>query len=253
MIKIEFPADRADIALAIAQALHRIATGDAASDANRIAHAPLGGDLPSLDSSFRYLVTTEDGDTYMSSVDQATIDANAAADRARQLSAVQTTEEELPATINDLGRRDLKGVAFDERYCANAQDPFYSSGKEKGQWKAKRGLAAGVYERWYAEQLAITQLTAPADEDTDPTPIVQTGAAFGAVPSTLAPAPQTAGEFMAWVAEKQTAGKLSQDAINNAYANLGVRVQDLFPPTPEHVVANNVRALHQHLAQAAGA
>lgn len=233
MIKIEFPADRADIALAFSVALQQLASGTASGAAaplrNTVASAVVDAGTPIAAAT---VVQTVAGQ-----VDTQT---------------GELVEEELPATINDLGRRDLKGVAFDERYCANAQDPFYSSGKEKGQWKAKRGLAAGVYENWYAGQLA-TSAPAATDEDSDPTPIVQTGAAFGAVPSTLAPAPQTAGEFMAWVAEKQTAGKLSQDAINNAYSSLGVRVQDLFPPTPEHVVANNVRALHQHLAQAAGA
>jgi hypothetical protein len=240
MIKIEFPADRADIALAFSVALQQLAGGTAAAhislaerlqQQHELDHKHVGG-APGTTTGHAEVVQTVAGQ-----VDTQT---------------GELVEDELPATINDLGRRDLKGVAFDERYCANAQDPFYSSGKEKGQWKAKRGLAAGVYENWYAGQLA-TSAPAATDEDSDLTPIVQTGAAFGAVPSTLAPAPQTAGEFMAWVAEKQTAGKLSQDAINNAYANLGVRVQDLFPPTPEHVVANNVRALHQHLAQAAGA
>lgn len=260
MIKIEFPAGDGVAALVFGNALL-----DYAGQQRDARHAHIGN-LPSLDERLRYRVTDATGSTYMSNVDQATIDANERDDLARSAACAaggvlqvntstgEVIEPELPANPGDAMRLDLKGVPFDAKYCANAADPFYGSGKEKGQWKAKRGLAAGVYEGWYTQQLAAapSQL-APADEDTDHTPTVATGQAFGAVQSTLAPAPQTAGEFMAWVSEKQTAGKLAQDVINGAYVALGIRVQDLFAPTLDSIVVNNVRALHQYLVQVAGA
>ncbi len=254
MIKLEFPADRADIALALSVALQQIATGTAGAHvalAERLQHHELVDEATNLANERADLIrsgahaVTEHG-----VVDTAT-GALLATDPVPHM-ALSTADSEA-AHAGDPSRLDLKGVPFDARYCANAQDPFYASGKEAGQWKAKRGLAAGVYEQWYATQLATTT-QAPADEDTDPTPTVATGAAFGAAPQQPAgPILRTAGEFMAWVSEKQTAGKLTQEAINAAYAQLGIRVQDLFPPTPDNVIANNIAALYGHLSPFAGA
>lgn len=239
MIKIEFPADRADIAREIGAALVAIGGGTPVSvrrgvEAEEVPYP--GGVTIHADGAVPPVATV---------VQTAAGHVN--------VQTGEVVELELPATPGDAARLDLKGVPFDARYCANAQDPFYASGKEAGQWKAKRGLAAGVYENWYATQLATTT-QAPADEDTDPTPTVATGAAFGAAPQQPAgPILRTAGEFMAWVSEKQTAGKLTQEAINAAYAQLGIRVQDLFPPTPDNVIANNIAALYGHLSPFAGA
>lgn len=232
MIKIEFPADRADIALALSVALQQIATGTAG------AHVAAHPESVVQSANVVQLPGTIVAQTIHGTVNTQT---------------GEVIEPELPSTPGDAARLDLKGVPFDARYCANAQDPFYASGKEAGQWKAKRGLAAGVYENWYATQLAATTQTV-TDEDADPTPTVATGAAFGAAPQQPAgPILRTAGEFMAWVSEKQTAGKLTQEAINAAYAQLGIRVQDLFPPTPDNVIANNIAALYGHLSPFAGA
>ena len=64
---------------------------------------------------------------------------------------------------------------------------------------------------------------------------------------------RTAGDFMAWVSEKQTAGRLSQPVIDAAYQQLGIRVQDLFPPTADAAIANNIAALYNYLSPTAGA
>lgn len=237
MIKIEFPADRADIALALSVALQQIATGTAGAQvslAERLQQAELDHKHPGA-------VSAQTGAPTAGTVNTQT---------------GEVVELELPATPGDAQRLDLKGVPFDARYCANAGDPFYASGKKSGQWKCKRGVDEGVYDAWYAQQLqqpAHTMQT-PAAEEIDHTPPLATGAAFGAVQQQPAgPILRTAGEFMAWVSEKQTAGRLTQDVINTAYQQLGIRVQDLFPPTPDNVIANNIAALYGHLSPFAGA
>lgn len=239
MIKIEFPADRADIALAMAEALMSIA-GQSIAAGSRV----LSAERP-----------------HHERLDQATKDANAADDERRAASKVtvhgtvntqtgEVLDPELPTNPGDTARLDTKGVAFDAKYCSNAADPFYATGKESGQWKAKRGLAAGVYDAWYSEQLAASATQTAADEDTDPTPTVATGAAFGAAvtqPAASA-APADLGQFMAWVSEQMVAGRLQQATIDGAYTALGIRIQDLVPPTPPAVVTNNLTALHSFLA-----
>lgn len=248
MIKIEFPADRADIALAMAQALHRIATGVSLDEVTRTERLGATNAVQGVDAVL-YVGTTPVG----AAQPVATVVQTAAGHVDTQTGEV--VELDQPANPGDAMRLDLKGVAFDPRYCANAQDPFYASGKESGQWKAKRGLAAGVYEQWYAQQLAAsTTQAAPATEETDPTPPVATATAFGAAQQqqVAAPVMRTAGELMAWVSEKQVAGRLTQAVIDDAYRQLGIRVQDLFVGT-EAVIANNVAALYNYLAPTAGA
>lgn len=238
MIKIEFPADRADIALALSVALQQIATGTAGAQvslAERLQQAELDHKHPGAAS-------TQTGAPTAGTVNMQT---------------GEVLESELPANPGDAQRLDMKGVPFDARYCANAGDPFYASGKKSGQWKCKRGVDERAYDTWYAQQLQqpahTMQANTAAGEDIDHTPIANTGAAFGATVSTAGPVMRTAGEFMAWVSEKQTAGKLTQEAINTAYAQLGIRVQDLFAPTPDHVVTNNIAALYNFLSPFAGA
>lgn len=240
MIKIEFPADRADIALAVSVALQQIATGMAGAQislAGRLQQAELDHKHPGAVQPAATVVQTAAGHV--------------------NTQTGEVIELELPANPGDAQRLDMKGVPFDARYCANAGDPFYASGKKSGQWKCKRGVDEGVYDTWYAQQLQqpahTMQANKAAGEDVDHTPVTNTGAAFGATVSTAGPVLRTAGELMAWVSEKQTAGKLTQEAINAAYAQLGIRVQDLFPPTPDHVVANNISALYNFLSPFAGA
>lgn len=262
MIKIEIPSSRPDIAAAIGEALMKIGGQNvtATTFAERLMDGAVYGSTTHqmiAGSGELHRVTPEvhqavDAAVHTHQHPTQPDDSELVANYSTTLTQthMEPALSQLSYTTAEGGtRRDMKGVAFDEAYCANAAEPFYGSGKEKGQWKAKRGLAAGVYESWYMARL----VNDVADADTPPT--VQTGAAFGApvVSSLAAPAPRSAGEFMAWVAEKQTAGKLAQDVINTAYVSLGVRVQDLFPPTPENIVANNIGALYRELSAVAGA
>ena len=58
---------------------------------------------------------------------------------------------------------DLHGVAFDQAYCARAEEPFYTTGPRSGQWKKKRGVDDAAYDKWYTSQ---RDDTAQADEGT---------------------------------------------------------------------------------------
>lgn len=156
--------------------------------------------------------------------------------------------EETVAPTEQTAKPDAKadryGVKFDPDFCGQATDPFYGSGKREGQWKKKRGVSDEDYDAWYRSQLA-----APADE---PSPEeVDTAAAFSAFAAELAPeAPANAGQLMRWIAERQAAGHLTQQAIDGAYADVGQQlgmhaVTALFDPNTE---AQAVAALHGALS-----
>lgn len=155
-------------------------------------------------------------------------------------------------------RVDHKGVPFDPAFCGEAAEPFYGSGKRAGQWKKRRGVEEADYDAWHASQCTAAPASAEAEPDAAP---ANAGAAFAPPASTAAsapttpaqPTPSTAGELMQWVSEKQAAGLLTQADVNAAYAQAGVALGDLFPPTAPDVVAQNVAAAYAVLAQRAGA
>lgn len=148
-------------------------------------------------------------------------------------------------------RVDLQGVPFDRDYCADAADPFYKSGANKGQWKKRQGVDVERYNVWYESMRPL------AAEQTPPTtdPMIQdgpqAGAAFssqqGTPPTTDAPGasadPTDGGGFMKWIAERQTAGTLVTAQVQAAYASNGVDVADLFGPNGAAVVAGLVATL----------
>ena len=164
------------------------------------------------------------------------------------------------ASATGSAKLDTKGVPFDANFCANAADPFYGSGQRAGQWKKRKGVADEAYDAWYDERL---QDLAPAGTVTVNTgdeggrPLADTAGAFGAAGSTAAvaagsKAPTTAGEFMAWVSEKQAANLLTQPNIAAAYGFAGLQISDLFGADAA-VVAKNVGSLYSILSQTAGA
>lgn len=220
MIEIKFPAERKDIALAFAAALSQL------------------GGVP---------VTSVTPKTEVFHDETVTI---------HTLPVVQPEAEtvvEEPVGTATSERVDMKGVRFDADYCANAQEPFYSSGAQKGQWKARRGLAEGVYEKWYAGQLSASPAPS-ATEDEDTTPPVPTASAFSAasVPAATV-GPQTGPDYMVWVSGKQAAGLLTQQAIDAAWHKLGLNVGSIFPPNPPEAIARSVGALYAELSAVAGA
>jgi hypothetical protein len=163
------------------------------------------------------------------------------------------------AAAGNSAPRDQHGVAFNEHYCSEAQEPFYSSGKRSGQWKKKRGVSDQDYDDWYAEELAELQggqADTPRGEDDHQPSQVNSAAAFGNGGQEQqrqgGPAPQDTGSFMGWVSEKQAAGLLTQADIQEAYTQTGLQVPDLFPPNDPQTVANNIGKLHGLLAPKAG-
>ena len=146
------------------------------------------------------------------------------------------------------GRLDHKGVVFDDAYCANAADPFYGTGKNAGQWKKKRGVDDVTYNTWYTSQLGSD--SAPDEEE-----VVDTAAAFGGGAATQqAPtAPKDAGGLLTWASEKQTSGSLTVDDIQACYAECGIAIGDLFPPTDPAAVAQHVTNLYNAMFAKAGA
>lgn len=164
------------------------------------------------------------------------------------------------AAATGSAKLDTKGVPFDANFCANAADPFYGSGQRAGQWKKRKGVADEAYDAWYEERL---QDLAPAGTVTVNTgdeggqPLANTAGAFGAAGNTAAAttgakAPTNAGEFMAWVSEKQAAQRLTQPNIAAAYQFAGLQIADLFGADAA-VVARNVSSLYSILSQTAGA
>lgn len=149
--------------------------------------------------------------------------------------------EDEPSGDSEPGQVDHNGVYFNPDYCGNSAEPFYSSGKQAGQWKKKRGVEQADYDAWYASQ------TGAATEPPEPTepPPVNSASAFtpaAAEPAAAMPAMATAGDLMKWISEHQTAGRLSQDQIAAGWAQAGAGYADVFPPnTPDHIAATVAR------------
>lgn len=145
-------------------------------------------------------------------------------------------------------QRDQKGVPFNGAFCANAKEPFYSSGPNLGQWKKARGISDADYAAWYASELARLPRAAPVPQP------VSTAAAFGAAPQQQAqagplyPVPTTQGQFMVMCAELQAAGRLTQDQLTAAYQAAGVQVMDLFDSTKATHALEKLYQQVRHLA-----
>jgi hypothetical protein len=52
--------------------------------------------------------------------------------------------------------------------------------------------------------------------------------------------PKDIGELMAWISEYQGEKYLSSDQIAQSYAEAGIGVRDLFPPTPDKEISENL-------------
>lgn len=147
---------------------------------------------------------------------------------------------------------DTKGVVFNAQFCANAKDPYYGTGKRMGQWKKGKGVDEAAYDAWYNGELA--KLTAVPTEQT----VINTASAFGAatrtpagVPASSA-APVDVGSFMAWVSEKQAAGLLTQEQVNQGWTTAGVDFAGLFNSPPDAMKAG-IAKIYGILSQIAGA
>jgi len=241
MIKIEFPADRPDIALALGTALTEIAK----LQVGKQAAAPKPVEESTVaESTESQPVATEHEHTGTA--------------QTAETSSTDPSTSSAPASLfdqSDATDLDEKGVPFNAEFCGKAKDPFYGSGKRKGQWKKRKGVDDAVYDAWYAQELS--NAASPGDTTAaEPAP-VDTAGAFGGAPTQQAPAnaapqgepaPADCGSFMGWCSAKQAAGLLTQDDIGQAYAGANIQVTDLFPPNDEQTVAQHVATLFNVLA-----
>lgn len=143
-------------------------------------------------------------------------------------------------------RVDAKNVNFNADFCGEAQVPFYASGKNKNQWKKRKGVTEDEYNAWYANALTFVSTSVSTQED-EP---VNTAGAFGNQSPNIIPTeppPKDCGEFMGWVSKQQAAEILNQHDITDAYAKLGLQVTDLFPPNDANTVAKHVHSLFVEL------
>ena len=236
MIKIEFPADRPDIARAMGEALIRV------SETNIETYGELTPSLPVEDAKQLAEDLTEEAPKPTASTADAFTPPQPEETEAEPTGTAQTAEPDLSAPSTSGAPVDTKGVAFDATYCGQAKDPYYATGKRSGQWKKRKGIDDADYDVWYASQLG----------DSAPAPEVNTSAAFGAPTEPTAPAaPTTTGEFMGWVSELQAAGRLTQEHVNQAYAANGLGINALFPPNTEEQIAGNIAKLYEALSHVA--
>jgi hypothetical protein len=276
MIKIEFPADRTDIAAAIGRALLEIggvalnhsvrerigdmevetvtttqpATGadnDAGEPKNRIIpHAEIEGDLRQLQAA----ADLREGLSVLES--DIAIGTRPGSVFADPTETMQALGKDLDAA-DKLPQIDGKGVAFHAAFCGISAKPFYETGKTSGQWKRRRGVDPAAYDAWYAEQLANDSCESDTPVDTAP---VDTAGAFPTTdtqPTEHTHAPTTCGDFMGWASKKQAAELLTQADITEAYAAAGLVITDLFPPNDDAVIAERVAVLYNALVSKAGA
>lgn len=219
MIKIEFPANRADIALALGSALTTIGSAEPQPEVTTVG-AP------------EQVHTPEKPET------------------AETVAEPATSMESAPAaTAAPDAEVDTKGVAKDPAFCANAKDPFYATGKRAGQWKKRQGVADDAYDIWYEDQLEAVSggLRDDAAPDEEVTPPVDAAAAFAPSTQQAAPVdpdvPKDCGTFMGWVAKMQASGAITQAQVGEAYDTAGFEVADLFDPDAA-AVARNVATLY---------
>ncbi|MCH9838640.1 hypothetical protein K0U83_23455 [bacterium] len=229
MIKIEFPADRPDIARQIGKALEAIAAGPLASRPDVVRKIAEDVNGP------------EDAPTFESAVGGA-FGVHAEVLRPSEPEAEESTVLTYETPAPQTGRLlDGKCVPFNAAYCGESKDPFYTTGRQIGQWKKRRGVEQADYDTWYEGELGKVGAQAPsAGTATGPgsstatsahaTAPFNTAAAFGAQPDAPAaePAPTDVGALMVWISEKQASKLLTQEDVNAAYQVTGVSTADLF-------------------------
>lgn len=219
MIEIKFPANRADIALAIGQALMSIGTGNVRANA-QLEHYAQGAGQSHADVPLGSFGTAD---------------------------AVTEEEDDAIDTGTASGKVDLKGVAYLASMCMDAKEPFYASGKNKGQWKKRKAVSEADYDAWYAGELGKLT-TNPAEE-----PKVDLGTVWQAPASQDAVKPPVnAGELFAYVSEMQTAKRLTQADVDAAYPAVNLTVQQLWTADPA-TQSQMVAALFAYLSSKATA
>lgn len=251
MIKIEFPADRTDIALAIGQALVAIGQGKALVNSpapTTAAEVPAGAVEQHVATPAPEDVARETGPT----VDEQAVADLEAEEVPNDSTADQSVTQEQKAAAahaaSDGARVDEKGVPFNPEFCGKAAIPFYGSGKKKGQWKKRQGVDEQAYDDWYADALFSGKIEEePEEQATETTSDSNVAAnAFGNQTATTDEnVPQDAGQLMKWVSEQQAAGNITQQQVTDAYTALQLPFDAVM--NPAYPVADNCAAIYNHL------
>lgn len=251
MIKIEFPADRKDIALAIGQALVAIGEGKALVNSpapTTAAEVPTSSPAASSTACDEYEAEEVPNDTEHPAAQSATATTGSGEGAANAAGASQTA----PAGGADV-QVDEKGVPFNAELCGKAAIPFYGSGKKKGQWKKRQGVDEDAYDEWYAEALLGAKVEEEPEEEaatetTSDSNIAASLFANGGNQQTAAAGedvPQDAGQLMKWVSEQQAAGNITQQQVTDAYTALQLPFDAVM--NPAYPVADNCAAIYNHL------
>lgn len=137
----------------------------------------------------------------------------------------EETEPQIDKATGEV-KLDHSGVPYNEAMCSSGKQPFFTTGKETGQWKKKRGVDEAVFKAWYTVQLADiagNPQTTTATTETTPS----AAAAFGDTPKGDGPEINNLGSLMTWVSEMQGAGMLTHDQVDQAYATCGTSLVDV--------------------------
>ena len=249
-IKIEFPADRKDIALAIGQALAAIGQGKALINSpapTTAAEIPAGAvEQHVADPAPEDIAAA----TFANKDDSADLEAEEVPnDSTAGQCATQEQKAAGAHVANDGGKVDEKGVAFNAEFCSKAAIPFYGSGKKKGQWKKRQGVDEGAYDDWYADELFSGKIEDSSEQANETTSDSNVAAnAFGnnnQQAQTDEATPQDAGQLMKWVSEQQAAGNITQQQVTDAYTALQLPFDAVM--NPAYPVADNCASIYNHL------
>ncbi len=251
MIKIEFPADRTDIALAIGQALVAIGEGKALVNSP----APTTAAEVPTDSPAASSTAVDDQHIADPNPEEHQHEAQEAPN-ADSTSQAATQEQKAAGAhaAGDGAQVDEKGVPFNPELCGKAAIPFYGSGKKKGQWKKRQGVDEDAYDEWYAEALLGANIVEEEPADTAQTETTSDGNiaaslfANGGNQQNAAAGedvPQDAGQLMKWVSEQQAAGNITQQQVTDAYTALQLPFDAVM--NPAYPVADNCAAIYNHL------
>lgn len=265
-IKIEFPADRQDIALAISRALADIGAHTSTTTAAPVPPVKLTeppstescgyyecltiADLPSETThvlNFKHAMAMVEQKAMEQGFDPLALEEYAVALRPSDLTDPGTTlaammylhsfkEPDETAT----SKVDENGVEFCEKFCAKAESPFYGSGKKKGQWKKRQGVDEGAYDDWYSEALSEIKFGGNVETEQDYDP----AAAF-AQKQNAEVVPADAGQLMRWISEQQAAGHVSADDVTGAYSALQIPFDAIF--NPAYPIAQNCASIYNYL------
>lgn len=280
-IKIEIPSDDKfkPLAVAIGQALVNYGRTqlDPASAAI-LSQVDANNSHPKAQTVDEQAVADLEKDSAGSAAGSSNLNQADSKTHAETQSATTRTETSSDADDADDIRVDLKGVEFNKDYCADAAEPFFKSGTNKGQWKKRVGVSKEKYDEWYAGQLAGLDDTEEPELPTHD----KNGVAYdaGMCEQMLHPAGARAGtwinksgipmeafdawynsqlpkqeqdenepefnsfgDLMAWVSAQQNAGNITQDDVDAAWKAIDLPLTQAVLPTNAHRLVEVYREL----------